>query len=382
MTRILFRGRRGLGRTAAGLVLAGVLATSACGGADGNGATTSVEGTGTLEGKGAELVVFLPSTSNVYVADAKKGIEAEAETLGFRTKFYENNFDQSQADRQVQQYLSTGDKPAAFLWWPPSAEAGQNSARQLMRVAPLFQFNQTVPDGGEKFMTAYAGHSQAAVATAAGQEALRAREVDRVANRKVHSAAGNLLEFSFPTGYLAGVQRHEAFLESTSAEPFNLLRNEPVKTVDAQGGFEAAMQVIPKYKTDGIDYVFVQNGDMAVGVVKALEQNGLKPGEDVTVIAGNLSGDPTPWLDGRIFSEVLQSPIIEGQIVVRVAAQYIATGKVEDGVNQLKDSATKPELELSPPSQFTYMPAPVAVASERDSLRLWDLGYGNFGGGS
>ena len=362
------------------LTLSIAVAATACSSTGGTG-TTATGGSGSINGNDATLVVFIPSTSNIYVADVKKGIETEALSLGYKTKFFENNFDQSQEDQQVQQYLATGEKPAAFLWWPASAEGGQNSARQMMKIAPLFHFNQTVPEGGEKFMTAYAGHSQAAVAKASGELALTARKDDRTEGKALHSSGGNLLEFSFATGYLAGIERHDAFMEATSSEPFNLLRNEPAKTFDAQGGFEAAMQVIPKYKAEGIDYIFAHSGDIAVGVVKALEQNGLIPGKDVKVIVGNASGDPAPFLDGRIYGAVVQSPVIEGQTTVRTAAQYLATGKVEQGLRELAGEPEKPELTLDSPSVYNYMAAPIITVKNKDSLRLWGLKYGEFGGG-
>jgi ABC-type sugar transport system substrate-binding protein len=378
------RRRRGRILSAIAIAAGLTLTVGACGGpsAGTSGADTNVQASGTLDGKGQTIMVFMPSTSNIYLKDFLTQVEDEAKTLNFKTKVIQNNFDQTEQDQQVQQYIASGEKPAAFIWWPADAKAGINSARQLKRIAPVIQTDQNVFPGAENSVTAYAGVDQGRVAFIAGQQALKAREADRKAGKTLHSKNGNLLEFSFTTGYQAGVDRHNQFLKATESEPFNLLHNEPAKTLDAQGGFDAASQVIPKFKSQGIDYIFCQNNNMCVGVVKAVIQNGLTPNKDVTIIAGDLSGDPTPWKEGLIYSAVVQSPRAEGYVAVDATAQYLATGKVQEGVQQPEVTAEKPKLEVSPPHFNTFMPLAPAYADKINDLKIWGMTFGNFGAGS
>jgi ABC-type sugar transport system substrate-binding protein len=324
----------------------------------------------------------MPSTSNIYLKDFLTDLKTEATKLNFKTKVIQNNFDQTEEDQQVQQYIASGEKPAAFIWWPADAKAGINSARQLLRIAPVIQTDQNIYPGAEKSVTAYSGVDQGHVAYIAGEQALKARAADRAAGKESHSKGGNLLEFSFTTGYQAGVDRHKQFLKATKSEPFNLLHNEPVKTLDAQGGFDAASQIIPKYKSQGIDYIFCQNNNMCVGVVKAVIQNGLTPNKDVTIIAGDLSGDPAAWKGGEIYSAVMQSARIEGVIVVDSVAQYLSAGKVVKGTQQYEVTADKPKVKNTAPHFNTFMPLAPAYAAEADKLKIWGFTYGNFGGGS
>jgi ABC-type sugar transport system substrate-binding protein len=365
-----------------GMAAAAAMTLAACGGAGGSGSGGGAgKATGSLDGHGKTLMVFMPSTSNIYLKDFLSALKQEASSLNYKTQVIQNQFDQTQEDQQVQQYVASGQKPAAIIWWPNDAKAGINSARQLHRIAPVIQTDQNVTAGAESSITAYSGVDQGKVAYIAGQQALKAREADKKAGKKFRSPNGNLLEFAFTTGYQAGIARHEQFLAATKSQPFNLLHTEPVPTLDAQGGFTAASQVIPKYKSQGIDFVFCQNNNMCVGVVKALQQNGLTPGKDVTVIAGDLSGDPTPWKQGKIYSAVIQSAKIEGYIVVDTAAQYLATGKVVKGTEQMAVSPTKPKVEKTAPHYNTFMPLEPAYAKSRAQLQLWGLKFGEFGGG-
>jgi ABC-type sugar transport system substrate-binding protein len=318
------------------------------------------------------LVMFMPSTANVYLAAAANAARNEATNNGYTLTVIENNFDQVEQDQQVQQYLASGGNPAAFLWWPATSAAGVNSNRQLAQIAPVIQWNQAVVPSAEPFIKAYAGVSDTGIGKTAGEQALLARAAAVAAGLQLHSPGGNLIEFGFAAGYQASVERHDAFTAATAGAPFNLLHNEPAG-FDAQAGFRAASQIIPKYLSDGIDFIYCESNDLCVGVLPALEQNGLTPGKDVYVIAGTFSGDKQPLRESAFYSTVLQSPVIEGQLVVRTALQYLRTGEVRPGTFEVPPDPTDPGLSDGPPYQATYMPNPAITPGTIDTLRIWGL---------
>ncbi|UOR01333.1 sugar ABC transporter substrate-binding protein [Leucobacter allii] len=366
---------RKLGIAALSLGVAASLAACGSGGASGASGGEDVEGSGTLDGGGETLVVFMPSTSNSYLAAGLDSIKAEAEELNFTVKSFENDFDQTEEDQQVQEWLATGEDAAAILYWPAAGEAATNSIRQLSKKAPVFQFNQAVQDDAQEFVTAYAGVSDYGIGEQAGKSALEALAERQDAGVEFHGPDGkpNLIEFRFPTGYVAGDERHDSFVETTDGA-FNELTVEPLKAPDAQSGYEAASQIIPKFKADGIDFIYAQNNNSATGVVQALEQNGLVAGEDVIVVAGDYSGDKQPLRDGKIHSAVVQSPVIEGALIVRTAAQYLATGEVTDETVTIPDDAEKPEAEIAAPAKVTYIMNPPVTADTYDSFKIWGMG--------
>lgn len=352
------------------------IGVSACGpgSAESGGPGPEIEGSGTLDGGGQTLVVFMPSTSNVYLAANLDAIRAEAAELNFEVRSFENNWDQTEQDQQVQEWLATGEEAAAILFWPSAGEAATNSIRLLAQQAPVFQFNQGVQDDAQEFVTAYAGVSDWGIGDQAGQSSLEAVEEREAEGIEFSGPEGkpNLIEFRFPTGYVAGDDRHDSFMEATG-DTFNVLTVEPLNAPDAQSGYEAASQIIPQFMSEGIDFIYAQNNNSATGVVQALEQNGLVPGEDVIVIAGDYSGDKGPLREGQIYSAVVQSPVIEGMLIVRTAAQYLATGEVQDGEITIDSTEEKPEPEIIAPHATTFMMNPPITAENYDSFLIWGM---------
>lgn len=377
-----------LGTVALGLAACGSATTPAetTQPTDASGTTQANEPTGTaavaqgsseLNGDGQTIVVFMPSTATIYQSDWAGSVRAETERLGFEVKIFENKTDQTEQDQQVQQFLATGEEVAAFIWWPSNSKAGINSSRLLSRVAPVIQSNQAVLPEGEEFITAYAGVNAFGIGESMGEMASVVRE-ERGADFK--SPEGNVLEFTFPAGYQSGIDRSNGFAEATQDRPFNILQSEPnITGFDSQATFQTASQVIPKFREQGIDIVTAQNLSMAAGAVSALEQNGYTPGEDVIVIAGNDAGDKTPLLEGKVYSAVIQSPVIEGKLAVQTVARYLATGEVTDEVIYLELEAEQPELTATPPAKTTYMPNPPIRPEDIDGFRFWGLTYQELG---
>lgn len=320
-----------------------------------------------------KMVLFTASTANVYISANTEAVKKEAKALGYDLTVISNEFDQAQEDQQIQQYLASGEKPAAFLIYPPSAEASVNSLRQLSRVAPVFQWNQAIAPDAEDFVAAYIGTNDKAVAEGAAENAMKARDEAVADGFKLHSEGGNMIELGFPAGLQAGIDRHDAFAETTKDAPFNIFASEPTLP-DAQSGFQAMTSLIPKYKSAGIDFVWAMNNDLGVGAVRALKQAGYKPGKDVFVIAGNFSGDKAPLAAGEIYSAQLQSPVIEGMLTVRTAVQYIeAGGKTTGETVTIPFDENDPGLQSGPPARVTYMPHPTLTPENYDSVTMWGL---------
>lgn len=364
----------------AALAVGLVATTAACSAGGASSAPTeqpsTVEGTGTLQGDGALLKVFMPSTSNVYLAAAVESIKAEAAELDYTVSIVENNWDQTEQDQQVQEWLSTGEKAAAVLFWPAAADVATNSIRLLSAEAPVIQWNNLIAEDAQQYVVAFAGVNDIGIGEEAGRNALDAVETLTADGFEFSGPNGkpNLLEIRFTAGYGAGDDREEAFA-SVVGDTFNVLAVEPTPTVDAQGGFAAASQVVPQFLGQGIDIIYAHSNDVANGVVQALEQNGLKPGEDVILITGTSSGDMTNLRSGKIWSATLQSPTIEGALVVRTAAQYLATGEVQSGDHTLESDAEKPELALEAPYKQNFMMNPQVTAENIDAFKIWGFDF-------
>jgi ribose transport system substrate-binding protein len=357
-------------------VVAGLAVTmTACtSGASTTGSDMAVTGSGTLEGNGALLKIFMPSTSNVYLAAAAKAAEAEAERLGFTTSIVENNWDQTEQDQQVQEWIATGEDAAAVLLWPVSAANATATIRSLSEVAPVLQWNQLIDPAAEDFIQiGYAGVSDLGIGDQAGKDTLAQIDKLTAEGYEFHGPNGipNVLEIQLGSGdYSAGVDRDSAFQEVVKGK-INFLGVEGAVDYDAQGGYTAASTAIPKFLSQGIDIIYVQTNDMGNGVVQAAEQNGLKPGEDVFLMTGTSSGSMANLKSGKITTAVLQSPVIEGTLIVNVVAQYLATGETVAGDVTIASDAVKPELAVTAPSRVSKMMNPSVTADNIGTFKIW-----------
>jgi ribose transport system substrate-binding protein len=320
----------------------------------------------------------MPTTSNVYLAAAAKAAEAEAELLGFEISIIENNFDQTEQDQQIQEWLATGEEAAAVAIWPASAANATTSIRAVSKVAPVLQWNQLIDPAADEFIAiGYAGVSDLGIGDQAGKDTLAQIEALTAAGYEFHGPDGlpNVLEIALGSGdYAAGEDRHNAFLEVVDGK-INFLGREGAAEFDAQGGFTAASTAIPKYLAEGIDLIYVQTNDMGNGVVQAAEQNGLKPGEDVFLLTGTSSGSTENLRSGKITTAVLQSPVIEGTLVIDTIAQYLATGEIVDETVTIASDEAKPELEVVAPSRITYMMNPTVTAENIESFKIWGFDF-------
>jgi len=315
------------------------------------------------------VVLFTFPTSHPYAAEAIRQAEESAAERGWDLEVIQNNFDQSEQDQQVQQYIASGVEPDAFIWYAADAKAGINSTRYLSEVAPVFQYNQPVQEGGEEYVTAFVGVDAFLSGQVSGQSLMQARKEDREAGNELSSEHGNLLVFSYPVTLRESQVRTEGFVDATTTGPFTVL-----ETVDAgfstESGYTAAATVIPKYLNEGIDYIWAFGGNIADGVAQALRENGLEPGVDVKIVAGNCTGDLGSLKDGSIYSEGVQSPSLEMQLTFDVLDRYFETGEVVDGTFNGEDTPTFPDLAGMPPQTESYIPNP-PITADTIEAPLW-----------
>ncbi len=393
----------------AALVLAVGLTLAACGGGDESGgdeaagggdtvglgdlpeagsetgaATGGAAAGGAIDGGGGLIVVLMPTRANNYLAEWIKGAEEEAAADNFTLKIIENNFDQSEQDVQVQQQIASGDTPVAYIWWPADNRAGIASLQQLSNTGiPVIQTNQLPLPETESLIKAYAGVNDVLNGQVSGDLLMKSRDVLTQSGATLHSEGGNTLIISFPAGYSAGDDRIKGFDDETASAPFNVLATENAG-FDAETGYKAASQLIPKYKSEGIDFVYATNDALAKGVIQALEENGYTPGKDVMVVGGTCHGDLTELEAARQFGSGLQAARLEGVFSVNVAGRYIQSGgQVQDGdYNAPADPDAQPVFE-GPPFQRNFIPNPpvelgtdpATAVQAIDDTKLWGFTF-------
>jgi ABC-type sugar transport system substrate-binding protein len=323
-----------------------------------------------IEGNGRELVMFTMTGSNVYGANQIKGAEEEAKKLGYKLTVFQHNFSQPEQDQQVQQYIASGAKPAAIIFWPWVADAAVNDVRQLSKLAPVIQLTQEPNEKSWPYVKAYSGANQILIGETLGHMLIQARDAAKAAGMKFHSDGGNLLVFQHPQGEKTGTERMKGFMAVTKDHPFNIIHVE-YGANSPETGYEIGSQVIPKYKGQ-FDFLFVSNQQAANGIIRALKENGIAPGKDVWIVSGDCSGSLDAVKNGETFGTGIQPAAVEGALAVRTAAKYVANGKIEGDVIQLQVTPDAPPVDNSPPAKYNYMPhAPAIGADGVAKTKIW-----------
>ena len=319
-------------------------------------------GTGKVEGEGKELVMFTITASNVYGANQIKGATAEAAKLGYKLTVFQNNFSQPEQDQQVQQYIASGAKPAAVIFWPWVADAALNDTRLLSKLAPVIQLTQEPNEKSWPFVQAYSGANQILIGQTLGQTMLKARDAAKAAGMKFKSDGGNLLVFQHPAGEKTGTERMKGFMSVTKDAPFNIIHTE-FGANSPESGYEIGSTVIPKFKGQ-FDFLFVSNQQAANGVIRALKENGIAPGKDVWIVSGDCSGSLEAVKNGETFGTGIQPAAVEGALAVRTAAKFVANGEIKGDVIQMNVEADAPAIDPGPPAKLNYMPHAPAIGAE------------------
>ncbi len=318
-----------------------------------------------LDGGGKEIVVLMPSRSNAYLAQWIRGAEQSAKEDNYKLTVIENNFDQTEQDAQTQQRITAPNQPVAYVWWPADNKAGLATLRRLSRTGvPVFQANQAVQPEAKKLVKAYAGVDDFFNGQVAGQNALAARDAYVAAGNKLSSAGGNAVILKFVPGYSAGDDREKGFLDATKGKPFNVIATE-YAGFDNASGYKAMSQLIPKIRSQGINFVYGESDGPVTGAVQALEEAGLKPGKDVYLVSATCIADVSAIKSAKEFATGVQAAGLEGWYSINVVARYFANGKtVKPGRVNEKPSADKPDLTGAPSEENMIPNPPVVVGTD------------------
>lgn len=317
-----------------------------------------------------EVVFFTYPDTVRYIAGQRQAFVDELKTLGYSTKTIVNQFSAAQQSQQVQQFVASGEKPAAIVLWPVDPNAGVTEAAQLSAVAPVFQINYAVAEGGFKYVKAWVGPDDDLIGQTAGENIVKLRDQLVKDGRKLHSAGGNLLVIGARPGSYTAVHRFEAMSKAIAGSGVNLIHNEYCCS-DTQGAYQMALQMFPQYKSD-IDFVYTQNNETAAGIVRAAKEQGLVAGKDFYIVSGNCGGPRAIAVEGAVAASGEQLAGVEGAGMALTIAAYLKTGKVLEGRQEIKYSHDIPALGDEPPHQMNPLPNPTLQKDDADKT-VWGL---------
>src|SRR5262245_52746605 len=135
----------------------------------------------------------------------------------------------------------------------------------------------------------------------------------------------NIVELQGTVGSAPANDRKKGFAEIISADPrFKVIRSQTGDFTRAKG--KEVMEAFLKAEGKKINVLFAHNDDMAIGAIQAIEEAGLKPGQDITIISiDGVKGAFEAMIAGKLNVSVECSPLLGPQLMA--AAKDVAAGK-------------------------------------------------------
>lgn len=124
---------------------------------------------------------------------------------------------------------------------------------------------------------------------------------------------GNLVELVGTVGSAPAIDRYNGFREITKNYPgINIMASESGDFTRAKG--EEVMGDFLQLYGDEIDAVYSHNDDMAIGAIRAIEDYGLRPGEDIKIVSIDAIRDAfQAMIDGKLNATIECNPLLGPQ---------------------------------------------------------------------
>jgi len=154
----------------------------------------------------------------------------------------------------------------------------------------------------------------------------------------------NIVELTGTTGSAPANDRAAGFREAIAGHPGMQIIHSQTGDFERSMG-KQVMEAILKSERAGIDAVYAHNDDMALGAVKAIEEEGLKPGEDILIVSIDSVRDAfVAMTEGKLNATVECNPLLGPQAFDAVEAALRGESlpkwiKVEDRLFEQMDAA-------------------------------------------
>lgn len=244
-----------------------------------------------------------------------ESIKSEAAKRGIDLKFSDGQGKQENQIRAVRSFINQG---VDVIMISPIVETGWEPVLRDAKKAkiPVVLSDRSIATSDDSLYVAFVGSDFY-------EEGKMAAEwLAKFANGK-----GSIVELQGTPGSAPANERRKAFADGIQKYP-NL------KIIDSQSGnFELSggkqvMEAFLKKHGKNINIVYAHNDSMALGAIQAIEEAGLKPGKDITIVSIDAMRPAVQAVaDGKLNCTVECNPLF-GPLVFDVAAKIVAGEKV------------------------------------------------------
>ena len=136
----------------------------------------------------------------------------------------------------------------------------------------------------------------------------------------------NIVQLEGTTGSDPAMERSSGFAEAIAADPKLTVIASQTGDFTRSGGKQVMEAFLKANPT--IDLVFAQNDDMALGAMEAIEGAGLKPGQDIKIVAIDATRDGMQALADGKFNFIVECNPLLGPELMTLAQKVVAGEEV------------------------------------------------------
>lgn len=276
---------------------------------------------------GKHLVVGFAQTGaeSAWRTANSQSMKNEAEKRGIELKFADGQGKQENQIRAIRSFVTQGVDaivlaPIVETGWDPVLHEAQRAH------IPVILTDRTIQTDDPSLYVCFIGSDFAEEGRMAG---------DWLARKT--GGKGKIVELQGTPGSAPANERKRAFAEAIAKYPGLQIIDSQSGDFRRSGGKEVMEAMLKKHGHD-IDIVYAHNDDMALGAVQAIEEAGLKPGQDIIIVSIDaIKEGVQAVVDGKINCVVECNPLFGPKV-------YDTVEKVLAGQQVQRVSYNKDEL--------------------------------------
>ncbi|GLV77940.1 substrate-binding domain-containing protein [Streptomyces hygroscopicus] len=278
---------------------------------------------GSSDGASTKVGLSVSTLNNPFFVQLKAGAQEEAKRAGISLTVTDAQNDASQQANQIQNFTSQNMK--SIIINPVDSDAAGPSVRAADKA-------------GIPVLAADRGVNKATIAALVASDNIAGGKLAAKALAERLGEKGTILVLQGTPGTSASRERGKGFAEGLKAYPGIKVVGRQSADFDRAKGLDVTANLLQSHP--GVDGIFAENDEMALGAVKAL---GSKAGRSVKVVGFDGTPDGLKAVEnGTLAATVAQQPKELGRMVVRNAVKAAEGKKISGTVKvPVKVVATK-----------------------------------------
>ncbi|MGY4827167.1 ABC transporter substrate-binding protein [Sphaerotilaceae bacterium SBD11-9] len=238
-----------------------------------------------------------------------ESIKSAAKAAGIELKFSDAQQKQENQIKAIRSFIAQKVDVIAFS---PVVESGWETVLMEAKAAkiPVLLTDRSVNVKDTSLYVSFMGSDFTEEGRKAGKWLLE--------KMKGTSGDVNIVELQGTVGSAPAIDRKKGFEEIIKADPrFKIIRSQTGDFTRAKG--KEVMEAFLKAEGKKINVLYAHNDDMAIGAIQAIEEAGMKPAKDITIISIDaVKGAFEAMMAGKLNVSVECSPLLGPQLMSAV----------------------------------------------------------------